>query len=197
MLGAPRRLPFGLQEGRKNQMFETLERNRAALGLRLEDRALQRCNQEARQLIACGFARDRANLCRGFEAIRDRLAHVLIDGNEALSDNFAMLAGLGAEVADETSVSPSDPIEILDLGINEGAQAVQRWKRVIAKSPLDHRAHIVEIEIEDLQAERFFRNEVIGERSLRHSRRLDDVAHARAGKSSLVHDTETFAQKFL
>jgi hypothetical protein len=72
MLGAPRRFPFGLQEGREDQMFETLERNRA------------------------------------------------------------VLAGLGAEVADETSVSPTDPIEILDLGIDEGAQAVQRWQRVIA-----------------------------------------------------------------
>ena len=71
-----------------------------------------------------------------------------------------------------------------------------RRKGVIAKSPVDHRADVFEIEIKYFKAEGFFRSEVIGEGSLRHSRSLDDVANARAAKPPLVHDTQTFGQDF-
>src|SRR5882762_5307851 len=138
-------------------MFETLERDRITLGLRLKYRALQRSNQEARHLIAFSLARDLAILHRCFQAIRDRLAHLLIYFNEPLPDHFAVLARFGAEVADKTSVSPTDPIEILDLCVEVGAQALKRRKRVIAKSPLDRRSDIFEIEIEYFKTEGFFR----------------------------------------
>ena len=42
-----------------------------------------------------------------------------------------MLARFGAEVADETSVSPTDPIKILDLCFDVRAQAFKRRKRVL------------------------------------------------------------------
>ncbi|MGA7762371.1 MAG: hypothetical protein WCA59_11530 [Candidatus Binataceae bacterium] len=108
-----------------------------------------------------------------------------------------MLARFGAEVADETSVSPTDPIEILDLCIDEGALALKRRKRVIAKSSLNHRADVFEIEIEYFKAEGCFRSEVIGKRPLRHSRSLDDVAHARAPEPARLHDAKTLGQYFL
>jgi hypothetical protein len=103
-----------------------------------------------------------------------------------------VLASFGAEVADKTSVSPTNPIKILDLCIDVGMQALKRRKRVVAKSFVDDRADIVEIEIEYFKAEGFFRSEVVGKRPLWHSRSLNYVANARAREPALVHDTETF-----
>ncbi len=94
-------------------------------------------------------------------------------------------------------LSPTDPIEILDLRIDVGAQALKRRQRGIAKSPLDRRAYVFEIEVEYLKTESFFRSEVIGERSLRHSCSLDDVANARTSEPALMDDAETFGQYFL
>src|SRR5271166_699651 len=112
-------------------MLESFDGDRGTLRLGLKDRALQRRNQEAGELIAFGLPRRLANLHRGLQAIRDCLAHLLIYSNEAPPDHFAVLGRFGAEVADETAVSPTGPIEILDLCIDEGAQALKRRKRVI------------------------------------------------------------------
>src|SRR5271156_4439690 len=109
------------QQRRENQMLEPLERNRIALNLRLKYRALQGRNQEARQLITLSLPRQLAKLHRRFQAIRDRLAHLLIYFNQPLPDHFAVAARFGAEVADQTSVLPTDPIEIFDLRIDVGA----------------------------------------------------------------------------
>src|SRR6202165_1843672 len=128
--------------------------------------------------------------------MRDRLAHLLIYFNEPLPDHFAVLARLRAEVADETAVSPADPVEILGLCIDEGAQALKGRKRAIAKSSLNHRAGVLEIEIEYFKAESFFGSEVVGERPLRHLRRLNYVADARAREPALVHDAKALSQYF-
>jgi hypothetical protein len=107
-----------------------------------------------------------------------------------------VVACFGAEVANETSVLPTDAIKILDLRIDVGAKTHQRRKRVVAKSPLNCRADVLEIEIEYFKAEGFFRSEVIGKRSLWHSRSRDDVADARTRVPALMHDAETLAQYF-
>jgi hypothetical protein len=52
-------------------------------------------------------------------------------------------------------------------------------------------------EIEDFKAEGFFRSEVIGKRPLRHSRSLDDVAHARAPEPARLHHPEALGQYLL
>ena len=61
---------------------------------------------------------------------------------------------------------------------------------------MDHRACAFEIKIKDFKAKGFFRNEVIGERSLRHLRRFNYVADARAREPALVHDAKAFSQYF-
>jgi hypothetical protein len=177
-------------------MLVPLGGNRVALRLRLKDRALQRRDQEARELIGVSLAWQLARLHRGFQAIRNRLAQLFVYFNQPLPDHFAVISCFGAEIADETSVPPTDPIEILDLRIDVGAQALERRKRVVAKSPLDRRADVFEISIEYFKAKRFFRNEVIGEGSLRHSRGFNYVANAGAAESVLVHDAKTFGQDF-
>jgi hypothetical protein len=178
-------------------MLKPLGWNCAALGLRLKDRALQRRDQKAGKLIGVSLARQLAKLHRGFQAIRDRLAQLFVYFNQPLSDHFAVIACFGAEVADQASVPPTDSIEILDLRIDIGAQALERRQRVVAKRLLDRRADVLEIEIEYFKTEGFFRNEVIGEGSLRHSRRFNYVANARATKPALMHDAEAFGQYFL
>jgi hypothetical protein len=45
-----------LQECRKEQMLKTFDRDRGTLHLGLKDRALQRCNQQAGELIAVVLA---------------------------------------------------------------------------------------------------------------------------------------------
>ena len=177
-------------------MLIALSRNRAALGLRLKDRALQRRDQEARDFIGVSPPRQLARLHRGLQAIREPLAQLLVYFNQPLPDHFAVISCFGAEIADEASVPPTDPIEILDLCIDVRSQALERRQRVVAKSLLDRRADVLEIQIEYLKTERIFRNEVIGEGSLRHSRRFDDIANARAAESALMHDAQTFGQDF-
>jgi hypothetical protein len=117
--------------------------------------------------------------------------------NYPLPDQFAVLACFGAEIADETSVSPTIALKIIDLRIDEGAQALRRWNRLVAKSLMDHRACAFEIEIKDFEAKSFFRNEVIGKRSLRDLRRFNYVADARASEPALVHDAKARRQYFL
>jgi hypothetical protein len=89
------------------------------------------------------------------------------------SDHLAVLARLGTKVTDETSVSPTIALKIVDLCIDKGADALRRRKRVIAKSLIYHRACAFEIKIKDFEAKGFFRSEVIGERALRHLRRFN------------------------
>jgi hypothetical protein len=84
------------------------------------------------------------------------LAHLLEDLNYPLPDHFAVLARLGAKVAYETSVSPTIALKIVDLCIDEGAQALRRRERLIAKSLMDHRAGAFEIKIKDFEAKGFF-----------------------------------------
>jgi hypothetical protein len=116
--------------------------------------------------------------------------------NYPLPDHFAVLARLGAEVADETSVSPTVALKIVDLCIDEGAQALKRRKRLVAKSLMDERACTVEIKIKDFEAKGFFRSEVIGERSLRHLRRFNYVSDARTREPALVDDAKALSQYF-
>ena len=113
-------------------MFETFGEYGFTLRLRLKDRALQRRNQEARELIAFSLPRHLANLHRS-QAIRDRLAHLLIYFHQPLPGHFAVLARFGAEVADQTAVPPTDPIKILDLRLDEGAQALKRRNRSLRR----------------------------------------------------------------
>ena len=47
--------------------------------------------------------------------IPDRQAHLFEDLNYPLPDHFAMLARLGAEVADETTGFPTVALKIIDL----------------------------------------------------------------------------------
>jgi hypothetical protein len=61
---------------------------------------------------------------------------------------------------------------------------------------MDHRADIVEIEIEYFETEGFFRSEVIGKRPLWHFRSLNYVANARTGEPTLVHDAKALSQYF-
>jgi hypothetical protein len=52
------------------------------------------------------------------------------------------------------------------------------------------------IELKDFEAKGFFRNEVIGERSLRHLRRFNYIADARAREPALVHNAKALSQYF-
>ena len=61
---------------------------------------------------------------------------------------------------------------------------------------MDHRAGACEIKIKDFEAKGFFRGEVIGERPLRHLRRFNDVADARAREPALVHYAKALSQYF-
>jgi hypothetical protein len=88
----------------------------------------------------------------------------------------------------------TDPIEILDLCIYEGAKALERRKRVVAKGPLDHRSDVLEIEIEYFKTEGFFGNEVIGERPLRHSCSSNYVTDTRAREPAFLHDAQALSQ---
>ena len=45
-----------------------------------------------------------------------------------------------------------------------------------------------------VQAERLFRGEVVGERSLRNAGGLDDIAHTCAGEAARMHDLQTFSE---
>jgi hypothetical protein len=128
-----------LQERREQQMLESFDRDCGTLRLGLKDRALQRRNQEAASSSQSLLVIGRRFHSRS-QTIRDRLAHLLEDLNYPLPDHFAVLACFGAEVADETSVSPTVALKIVDLRIEEGSQALKRRKRVIAKSLIDHRA---------------------------------------------------------
>ena len=178
-------------------MLESIEGSGAALRLGLKDRALQRRDQKASELVAFGSPRQLANLHRSFQAIRNRLTHLFVYFNQPFPDYFAVVGCFGAEIADQTSILQADLIEIFDLCIDVGPQAFERWKRVITKSRIDRRAGVVEIKIKYFEAESFFRNEVIGERPLRHSRSLDDVADASAREPAPMHDAESFGQNLL
>src|SRR5260370_36992088 len=131
---------------------------------------------------------------RSSQRIGERMADLLENLNDPRPHHSAVLARFGAEVSNESSASPTDPIKILDLCIDEGVQALRRRKRVVAKGPLDHRSDIPEIQIKELKAEGFFGNEVVGERSLRHSRSLNYVTDARARVAALVHDAKALSQ---
>jgi hypothetical protein len=108
-----------------------------------------------------------------------------------------MFARLCAEVADETSVSPTVALKIVDLCIDEGAQALRGGSdSLLTKSLMDRRACAFEIKIKDFEAKRFFRCKVIGKRALRHLRSFNYVADARACEPALVHDTKALSQYF-
>jgi hypothetical protein len=75
-------------------------------------------------------------------------------------------------------------------------QPLQRCRRIVAKRFVDVLAHKGEVAFQDLEAERFLRSEVVGERPLRHPRGLDDVADAGAVVPLLEHNVQACRQQF-
>jgi hypothetical protein len=92
------------------------------------------------------FHAQTANL-HGFQAVRDGLPHLFEYFDDPRPHYFAVFACFGAEIADETSVLPADPIKILDLCIDEtrkrlsgGSESLRRVLWIIARMSSKYRS---------------------------------------------------------
>jgi hypothetical protein len=108
-----------------------------------------------------------------------------------------VIARLRGEIAEQAAIAHAVLVQSVLGDIDIGGKPLQRRKLIVAQRFPHRVAGPTEIEIEDLQAERFLRRKVIGERPLRNASRLNDVANARACETALVHDPQAFGQNLL
>src|SRR5882757_2122203 len=78
--------------------------------------------------------------------------------------------------------------------INIGAQSFQWCNRIIAQRFSDHHAAVGEIAIQNLERERLFGYKVSAKGSLRHTRGLNNIAHAGTHITALEHHLESVRQ---
>src|SRR5882762_7606225 len=101
------------------------------------------------------------------------------DFDQAAPDRLIVSGYLRGVGAVQAAVFHAPLLEERLVGIDIGFEPSQRLKLLVVQRLGQHLSGEPEIEIEDLDAERFFRCEVITERSLRYACSLDDVPHAR------------------
>ncbi len=108
-----------------------------------------------------------------------------------------MLARLHAEVADQAPVAHVGVAERVLRGVHIGLQSLHGCQGVVAQRIADVGAGPGEIALQYFERERFLRDEMIREGTLRHAGGLDDVSHARSRIATLVHHPQALAQYLL
>jgi len=115
------------------------------------------------------------------------------DRQDPLADR-RVIARLGGEVAVEATVAGVALVEVGLVGGEVIPQPDQGREFLVQERPPHRLAAADEVEIDHLEGEGLFRGEMIGERSKRCSRRLDDVADAGGAEAPLMDHAEPFAQ---
>src|SRR5258708_26491127 len=109
-----------------------------------------------------------------------------------------MFGGFCGEVSVQTASAHIVFTKVVELPLDPCAQPTKWRQLVVPQRRADVGARHLVVALDDLESEGFLRSKVIREGALRHTRRLDDVTHARGPEPALMNQSQTFReQRFL
>ena len=117
---------------------------------------MKRSVYEVRQFLAVNRRRQLPAFDGGLEAVDHGLVDVFKDLGQFLMDRFAMVAHLGAEITNQTTVAKVGLFEKVDLNVEPLAKPIQRLCRIIPERLVDVLSHHREISNQEFEAERVF-----------------------------------------
>jgi hypothetical protein len=164
------------------------------LGLGEDDRALQRTHDEGCEVCAVSVRSQLALMHRLCQTIGDVLLNLVEDLADALANDVAVNTDFDAEVADQTTLGHSVRGKAGNVGVNIRQQPLDRRARLITQRLLDDALSFLKRQVKDLQPERLFRNEMIGERPIGHLGGNGDIANAGIGEATFMNDPQAFGQ---
>jgi len=188
-------LLFAREHGGEENTHEALDWLRAALGFRDEDRPLEPGDDEPRNVRDVDAPAELARFDRRPQAVGHRLLILPEDSGDARSYQFAVLARFRAHVA----VKAAPPHVVLLQGVESVLEPkpkpLDRRQGVVSERRGDFGVEGRVVEVNDLEAERLLRREVIRERALRNTRSLNDVSHA-GSVTAFVDNSKAFGEQF-
>src|ERR1700733_13721879 len=183
-----------LEYGLEDDVLKTIERGRSAFHPHAQNCTLPGSQKEFGEFHGIKRSLDLAGTLSLGDARRKRSAPFLKDRLQPLAQEFALRAGLKAEIANQAPAVPFVLFQLSADGVEKALQSLPGIEGLVIQSFADKPLRAHEKAVEDFLGKRLLGTEMIGEGTVRSSRGGADIPYRSPLISRAKHHLDTGIQ---